>query len=359
MPNELTSEHAKALSELGAAKGGRARAQALSPEERSEIARRAAEARWATEDTAISKIPRETHDGAIKLGNVEIPCSVLEDGTRVFSTRGINRALGSTTTGTPKTEKIGARQLPYILASDALKPYISEELMARLNFPKEYRPKRGGRTAFGYEATLLPQICEAILDARKARKLGKRHENIVQKAEILMRGFARVGIIALVDEATGYQEDRDRRELALILEAYIEEALRPYVGKFPNEFFREIYRLYGWEYKPGTTRSPRQIGKFINRYIYEPFPPGVLTRIQELNPANEKWQRRYKNSQFLTEHIGDPHLDKQIASVTTLMKVSDDIRDFDDKFRRAFAKHYQPRLPYDLEARLEDESEAA
>src|SRR5947199_6820514 len=110
MPKELTSEHAKALSELGASKGGRARAEALSPEARREIARRAAEARWSADGGESSKIPRETHDGIIKLGNVEIQCSVLEDGTRVFSTRGVNRALGSKTTGAPVTEKTGARQ---------------------------------------------------------------------------------------------------------------------------------------------------------------------------------------------------------------------------------------------------------
>ena len=38
--------HAVALSRLGARKGGLARAAALSPQERKEIARKAAQARW-------------------------------------------------------------------------------------------------------------------------------------------------------------------------------------------------------------------------------------------------------------------------------------------------------------------------
>lgn len=276
MAKELTSKHAKALSELGAAKGGRARAEALSPDERKQIATRAAEVRWAVEGS--SKVPKETHTGIIKLRAIEIPCGVLEDGMRVISTRGINRTLGSTTTGTPRNNsKFGARQLPHILASEAVKSRIPSELMARVMYPREYRPKRGGRTAFGHEATLLPELCEVVLDAAKAGDLNKRYDNIVRTAEILIRGFARVGIIALVDEATGYQEDRAKDELTRILEAYIEESLRPYVSKFPNEFFKEVFKLHKWEYKPDSTRRPRQIGNFINRYIYAPLPPGVLT----------------------------------------------------------------------------------
>lgn len=345
MTKEISSQHAQALSKLGAAKGGKARAESLTSEERKGIARRAAEARWSVE--GASKVPRETYTGIIRLGSIEIPCGVLEDGTRVISTRGINRTLGSTTTGTPRNEpKSGARQLPYILASEAVKSRIDSELMARLMYPREYRPKRGGRTAFGHEATLLPEICDVILEADRAGGLGKRHENIVRTANILMRGFARLGIIALIDEATGYQEDREKKELARILEAYIEEELRPYVGKFKHEFFKQIYRLHGWEYKPNDTRSPRYIGKFINKYIYDPLPPQVLPRLKEINPANEKGQRKRKHFQYLTEDIGEPHLDKQLATTTALMKISDDVKQFDDYFRKVFTKHYQQRLPY-------------
>jgi hypothetical protein len=41
------NKHAVALSKLGSAKGGRARAESLTPEQRKEIARKAAQARWA------------------------------------------------------------------------------------------------------------------------------------------------------------------------------------------------------------------------------------------------------------------------------------------------------------------------
>src|SRR5579863_2273732 len=72
----LTSEAAKELSQLGAAKGGDARAKKLSPERRREIARNAVEARWA------------------KAGKAPIPCAVLEDGTRLLTQWGFYRAIG-------------------------------------------------------------------------------------------------------------------------------------------------------------------------------------------------------------------------------------------------------------------------
>src|SRR5437667_1744656 len=234
--------------------GGKARAQALSDQDRKDIARYAAEARWSKE---ASMLPRETHSGALKVRGREIPCSVLEGGIRVFSTRGINRAMGSKTTGAPKSgEPDGARQLPAFLGSATLKSFIPNELMVRLVSPIQYRPKHGGRTAFGYEATLLPTICEVVLDADKSGALKASQKHLADVAELLIRGFARVGVIALVDEATGYQQERARDELNRILEAYISKELLPWTKTFTDEFFKHVYRLHGWKYQEGSAQRP-------------------------------------------------------------------------------------------------------
>lgn len=45
-PDEGKNPHAVALGKLGGQKGGRARADRLSPQQRSKIARKAAETRW-------------------------------------------------------------------------------------------------------------------------------------------------------------------------------------------------------------------------------------------------------------------------------------------------------------------------
>jgi hypothetical protein len=83
---ESVSEKAAVLSRRGASKGGSARAARLSAEERSDIARRAAEARWG----AVHYAP---YPGVLEIGDISIACAVLEDGTRVLSQATVLRAL--------------------------------------------------------------------------------------------------------------------------------------------------------------------------------------------------------------------------------------------------------------------------
>ncbi len=340
-----TSEHGKALSELGASKGGKARAESLSAEERSEIARVAADKRW--EGHAL-RLPKETHQGVLKIGDKEIPCSVLDNGLRVLSSWGVSRAMGSRKKGASSPSG-GSPQLPAFLASPAIRPFIPDDLLAPLISPVRYKRERGGQ-ALGYEATLLPRLCEVILDAKKAGALTTRHQNLVDTAEILMRGFARVGIIALVDEATGYQADRAKDELMRILEAYISEELLPWTKRFPDIFFVEVYRLEGWEFREGQHKRPRHVGKLIKKLIYEKLPPGVLQELQERNPVQDYGYRRHKHHQFLTHDVGHPHLDKQITAVMTLMRVSENKDTFKRLFDRAFPKK-DPQLTLAIEER--------
>src|SRR5882672_7290369 len=76
--------------------GGKVRAEKLSPEERSDIARAAAEVRWSkvAEESGELRLPRATHVGNLKIGDILIPCAVLEDGTRLITQRGMFVALG-------------------------------------------------------------------------------------------------------------------------------------------------------------------------------------------------------------------------------------------------------------------------
>jgi len=161
-------------------------------------------------------------------------------------------------------------------------------------------------------------------------------EQISIKADILMRGLAHVGIIALVDEATGYQEVRDRDELNRILEAYIAEELLPWAKVFPDEFYKELFRLRGWQYSPLTVKKPKYVGKLTNQLVYEKLPPGVLQELQAKNPTVKNGWRKHRHRQFLTMDIGHPHLEKHLVAVTTLMRVSPTWGMFKKLFAKAF-----------------------
>src|SRR5271165_3824753 len=154
-----------------AEKGGFARAKNMSQAERSASAKAAAEARWADADPLTQFLPKETHTGVLKVGQREIPCSVLGNGMRVFSIRGMHRLMGTERRGGRREPEPGGggALLPSFLAYPAVKPFIPNDLMVALISPVQYRPKHGGRTAFGYEAGLLPQICEVILDADQGK----------------------------------------------------------------------------------------------------------------------------------------------------------------------------------------------
>lgn len=327
------SEHAKALSKLGAAKGGHARKEALAPDQRREIAKRAAMARW----DAASSLPKATHAGQLTIGDKIISCAVLETRKRVLTQETFLQSLGRARKpagGTGSTLLVEG--LPPFLAAQNLKPFISEDLL-KSTTPIMFRTPNGGR-AFGYEAELLPKVCEVYLRARDEKVLLPQQKHVAKACEILTRGLAQVGIIALVDEATGYQQDRARDELNRILEAYISEELRPWTKRFPDEFFKQVYRLHGWEYREGHHKRPRYVGKLVNQWVYDKLPPGVLQELKRRNPPNESWYRRYRHHQFLTEETGEPNLDKQIIEVTTLMRVADDKATFARLFNKAFPR---------------------
>jgi len=330
------SEQAGALAKRGASKGGVARAERLSPEQRSEIARSAAAARWGTVHVAY-------HTGTLQIGDIEIAAAVLEDQTRLLSQSTVLTALGRNPQKSRRTRG-GSEELraPFLVANN-LQPFITHELR-ELAEPIAFRiAGEGSAKSWGYRAEMLPLVCWVYLDARAAGKLTSKQEAAGQAAETLARGLATVGIIALVDEATGYQEVRARDELARILEHYVTPEFRPWIKTFPDDFFREIYRLQGWEYKPGTSKRTPYVGKLVNKYIYEQLPQGVLDELRRLNPR-VGGSRARKHHQFLTEGTGNTHLDRQIISTLTLMRAAESKQQFEDLFERVHPP-VKPRLP--------------
>lgn len=317
-----------------ASNGGKARAKRLSPDQRREIARQAALARWG--DDATTAIL----DGSLIVGDQEIRCAVLADGRRVLSQQTMLKTLGRARSA--KGGQGSESGLPPFLAAQNLQPFISDELRETLA-AIPYRPLSGGR-AWGYRAEILPMVCDVYLEARKAGATTTGQDRVADTCEMLVRSLAKIGIIALVDEATGYQEIRARDELQRILEYYIQEELRPWTKMFPDDFFREIYRLQEWEYKPGSAKRTPYVGKLINKYIYEQLPPGVLDQLRELNPVTQNGRRKHKHHQYLTSDTGNKHLDRQISTVTTLLRISDDKEQFEELFERAFPPA-EPRLP--------------
>jgi hypothetical protein len=298
----------------------------------------------------------------LKIGDLVLPCAVLEGGRRVISQRGMTQSLGRgiTTSGSYYAKKradIDDAQLPPFLSAGNIKPFVSNELAASLSTPIEYQPLHGGRTAFGIEASSLPEICEVWLKAQDADALRPSQGHIAARAAILMRGLAKVGIVALVDEATGYQVVRNRQELHKILEAYIAKEFLPWTKRFPDEFYQEMFRLRGWSFDPSTGKKPILVGKLTEKVVYKKLPQGVLDELKRKNLRNEKGRRRHKHFQFLTEDIGDPHLEKHLLVSTALMRASRNWREFLRLLERAIPNPGGSQTEMEFMADDDDESE--
>ncbi len=301
------------------AKGGRARAENLAQADRTAIARLGAEARW-EKAGKLKPVPNATHEGILTIGDIEIPCAVLEDGKRVLTQSGVMVALGRSRQAKGRQYYDADVNLPAFLTAKNLKEFIPEDLSVTSS-QIEFRTKTG-RRAFGYRAELLPRVCGVFLDAKAAGKLHERLQgHIADRALMLIRGFANVGIIALVDEATGFQYDRPRRDLEEYLKKFLADSLRRWVRTFPGDYFKHLCRLKGVTLRPDM-KLPQYFGHLTNDLVWRRIAPGLLRALKERR--NERGSPSNKLHSWTSEDLGKPELLLHLGTVVGIMKCHTD-----------------------------------
>ena len=288
------------------------------------------------------------------ISEIEIPCYVLEDKSRVITQRGLYNALGISRGGARKP--LGAQtededetiptdepqngqnivDLPRFAQHNWLSPYIQGELSLALKSPISFYLPSSRIVAYGFPARVLTKICRAILKAHNDGNTTSRQLKLVRRVEILLDGFADIGILGLVDEITGYEKVREEQALATILESYIAEELRPWIKIFPDAYYMQIYRLWEIEPSPKAKNHPQFIGKITNKLIYAPLAPGVLEELRRINPMLESGNRAAKHHQYLTENHGVMKLKEHLASVVAIMRISSNRDAFERNFQEAF-----------------------
>ena len=253
------------------------------------------------------------------LGNIQLDCYVLNNGQRVFSGRGVARALGSTSQS--------GDWLKRFVSSDELQPFLSNDdggIIEKIYNPIEFKRKDAGGAqtkTYGHEATLIIDLCSSILDANDAGLT--INQSIVDRAAVIIRSVAKVGIIALIDEATGYDKVKTNaiRKLQTFLNEFLNEEASRWVKKFDDEFFEDLYKMHNWSWTK-TAKRPGVVGTWINDLVYQRMGPMVLTELQDRNPIISTGRRRYKHHQFLSDETGTPALRKHLASLHTLALAS-------------------------------------
>jgi hypothetical protein len=307
-----------------ARKGGTARAEKLTPAERSEIAKAASRARWAKsgkepvrKTPTADDMPYSMFRGNLKIGEVEIEGHVLSDGRRVLTQREVVRVI-------TRGRESGALTR-YIDRLPGADPAAVASKTIQFRVP-------GGPAATGYEATLLIEICDLYLAAREAQTLARRQQGLAEMAEIIVRATAKLGIVALIDEATGYQAVRSKQALQLKLQAFIAEDMAEWAQMFPPDFWIQLARLEGVKYS--AKNRPIRWGKYIMAFVYDAVDPDVGKELRKINPDPHF---RKNHHQWLKQH-GREKVNNQVQQVIAIMKLCDDMADFKRKFSKVFQK---------------------
>jgi len=264
-----------------------------------------------------------THEGVLMLGEFEIPCFVLRNGERVLSTTGMQKALG--VIGNEPLQRSSGR-LDEILSSKAVKPLISTD-----NDPSKYKPVscfKGNQRISAYKAIMLPEICELMLKVRdysnaNSIELGIRQKAVIIQSDILIRSLAKIGIIALVDEVTGYEKVKEKDALQIFLQKFLEEEKGKWIKTFPDEFFESIFKMKGWTWSIANKgKKPQVVGHYVNNYVYSRLAPKVLSELRKLNPKDDSGNRKGKYPQWIDVDFGHPKLKEHLNILIAFARAS-------------------------------------
>jgi hypothetical protein len=331
------SEAGRNLARKGSAKGGRARASVLTPEERSDIARQAVRARWAKagklrelieepgpkgpKADEEDEMPHSLFRGDLHIGEATIECHVLNDHQRVLTQREVVKVLS------------GGRESGNLTRYLDRNPLFNEDMFTGRAI--QFRIPGTQQIANGYDAKFLVDICELYMEARAQGLLRDNQLKLAKMSEIVVRACAKVGIDALIDEATGYQKVRAKRALQMKLQAFIAEDMQEWAVMFPEEFWYELARLEGIRYS--ARNRPLRWGKYVMLFVYDAIDPDIGRELRKKNP-NPRFKRNHH--QWLKE-FGREKVNNQIQQVIAIMKLCDSMDDFKQKFSRVFNRNHQ------------------
>jgi P63C domain len=318
-------------------KAGKASAAKLTPEQRRARAIAGAQARWVKADPDRESLPRAvcgSLDRPLRIGDISIPCYVLGDETRVLTVGGMSDGLGLAQGGSMIA---GMNRLELFVSRKLISPFVSRDLVDRIHSPVIFLTPSGTK-AYGYNAEIIVELCEAVLAARQAGVLQKQQLGIAQRCELLTRGLARLGIVALVDEATGYQYVRARTALENILNQWLTKELQPWKKQFPDEFYERIFELNSWKYDPASVKRPGVIGTWTNDIIYDRLGPGLREELHDYAGRDGKGKLKHRLHQYLTPKHGLPELKSHFDGVLALMRAANNWRQFKEMLQRSFPK---------------------
>ena len=321
----------------GKANGGLARAAALTTEQRREIAKKAAVARWGI---------RASHRGNFKdQFGIDVDCYVLEDEqkTAVVSQRGLGLALGLAESGSA---------IQRFLRGEKIAPYVGGELWEKLQNPLVFQWQSPGgnaqppATVHGYDVTILIDICKAVLAADADGKLLARQVVVAKQARVILNASAKAGIKGLVYALAGY--DATRAEVIAAFKEYVREEAREYEKEFPPELYKQWYRLYRLPGPPkGKPWKPFKFASLTRDQVYYPLArsSGRILKLTRERKAKSS-DPRAKLHQFLSD-IGVKVLRTHLGQLLGMAQISESREQYESFVEKVFGDGRQMALPFE------------
>lgn len=283
--------------------------------------------------------------------NLAINCYVLENKMRVISELGLTTAIGFSRGKPPNTScsiddnpnaniptqapKKGTKALkkPRFTVGTWLLPYLDDKTLDALNSPVKFK---SNSISYGYQATLLVDIANAVIAAYFDNATTSRQNRIVNNARRIVTASAKLGINALIDAITGYEPLREDQELQKFFAKFLTEQPREWKKTYPDEYYQEIYRLNGWQYPPVWKNHPQVVAHWTITAVYDRLAPLLIDELQERNPTTESGHREHLHHQFLSAEHGYPLLEKHLYAITSLMRSCSNWKEFERAANRAF-----------------------
>ena len=280
------------------------------------------------------------YSGIIKLGEFELPCYVLNDGTRVLSQREVVKLIS------------GGREsggLGQYLSAKSIQPFLPEKFQQKDNKLIINAGERPSKTVQispinDSNALIFNDICNAYLKARQAGALHPQQAKIAEQCEMFISACAKTGIDAIIDEATGYQYYRNAEALQEKFKAYLQDEYREWTLSFPRQFFMQLYRLERKNPPTKMTKYPFRFGKYVMQFVYDTLDPDIADYLRKNNPN----PGGHKHHHQLFNELGYKDLMGHLMSVLGIMKASSDM----DKFKENLATAF-PNARTQRRARLE------
>ncbi len=284
------------------------------------------------------KVDRVLNRGGLTLGTFEnIDCANIEVENKVLRLVSIESFFAII--GISSRSKDAVAAFCKLLSHPSIRNSKSERILKRIQ--EGYYVGENDKRRLFIDCRVITDFCRLMLQLRSIGKIGGAYLQYAQNCERFMVGLADTGLVALIDEATGYRKRRHDEYKQLFLQ-FIQDEHTDWLKEFQDSFFDGIYKIYNL---PRITKSqhPRFFGAFIAKYVYYPLANShgaILENLREKNPMFNLNGRQYKHHQFLTEKVGKVALRDHLSKMQAVFALSKDRGAFKRNFKTVFPQPY-------------------